>query len=52
MIVAAYDGGVRIELETQEALDLAEFLNQFYEGADCVPDILSARLDEALEVKR
>jgi hypothetical protein len=52
MIVAGYDGGVRIELDETEALDLANFLHQFYGGADSVVDHLSAELDDVMQIER
>jgi hypothetical protein len=52
MIVAGYDGGVRIELDEIEALDLANFLHQFYGGADSVVDHLSAKLDDVMQIER
>jgi hypothetical protein len=52
MIVAGSDGGVRIELDETEALDLANFLHQFYGGADSVVDHLSAKLDDVMQLER
>jgi len=47
MIVAGWEGGVRIELDEAETVDLADFLAQCYEGnEDSVVDRLSAKLDE------
>lgn len=49
MNVTRFERGIRIEVDLNEAEDLAEFLGQFYEGTDEAPDILSARLDDVLE---
>jgi len=46
MIVAGWEGGVRIELDEAETVDLAEFLTQFSAGnEESVVDQLSAKLD-------
>jgi hypothetical protein len=52
MIVAGFEGGVRIELDNDEALDLANFLNQFYERTDPIVDNLSAKLDDIMQIER
>ena len=52
MIVARWEGGVRIELDETEAVDLADFLHQFYEPTESTPDRLCARLDDALSIER
>lgn len=52
MIVATYDGGVRIELETDEARALADFLDQEYEGYATALYALAQRLDDALQIER
>ena len=52
MIVAAWEGGVRIELDETEAHDLADFLNQLYENTESTPDRLAARLDDVLGIAR
>lgn len=48
MIVAGWEGGVKIELEPHEVMELRDFLMQFYEGADCAVDHLARRLDEII----
>lgn len=47
MVVVAWEGGVRIELDETEAIELLGFLAQFYAGDKSVPDTLCARLEDA-----
>lgn len=52
MIAAGFEGGVRIELDNDEALALANFLNQFYGRTVSIVDTLSAKLDDIMQIER